>query len=88
MGRSFKPLEYYLLGHPQHIANHNGHNLNYPAISTVLEPADNVQFYNDVKSALSAVNNDYKTDSLWHLFILAALLFLLLEIGLLKFLKS
>ena len=68
--------------------NRTESDLNYPELSSLIEPGAKVQYYNSVQSALNAVNNDYKTNSLWQLFILAALLFLLIEIGLLEVLKS
>ncbi len=68
--------------------NRSESDLNYPELPSLLGSGAKVQYYNSVQSALSAVNNDYKTNSIWQLFILAALLFLLIEIGLLKFLKS
>ncbi len=68
--------------------NRSESDLNYPDLQTLFQDKDNVQYYSNVKSALSAMNNDYKTSSLWPFFIVAALLFLLIEIGLLKFLKS
>lgn len=63
-------------------------NLNDTDVKALVENLPNAAYYTDVKSAIQSVNNDYKTSGLWHLFILGALLFILVEIGLLKFLKS
>ena len=49
---------------------------------------DNSIYFNSLKDALKKINDPYKKQNLWQLFIIFALLFLGLEILLNKFLKS
>jgi len=50
--------------------------------------ASNITYTNTVDEAFTSVSNQYKATGLWRLFALLALFFLILEIILLKFLKS
>ena len=67
--------------------NRNESNLVYNDAKTFADNQDNVSYFSNVQTALNTVNNEYKTNSLWQLFLALALLFLLVEIVLLKFLK-
>lgn len=61
--------------------------LSYVDIKSLAETTKNITYYDSVQTVLNTINKDYKTSSLWQLFLVAAILFLLVEVGLLKFLK-
>ncbi|MDJ0645190.1 MAG: BatA domain-containing protein [Flavobacteriaceae bacterium] len=65
----------------------NESDLRYTDVKSFAENNTNIRYYNSVQTALNNINNEYKTRSLWQIFLLMAILFLLVEIGLLKFLK-
>jgi len=61
--------------------------LNYINAKDVFKKASNINHYSSVKEAFIKTNNNYKTTNLWQLFLLCAIVFLVIEILLLKFFK-
>jgi len=61
--------------------------LSYIDVKEYFSNASNIFYLNSVNEAFQTMSNKYKTTSLWQLFLLFALLFLIIEILLLKFLK-
>ena len=61
--------------------------LQYDEIQTVIQNSTNVKYHTNVKEAFNAINNEYKTSSFWQLFLIIALISLIVEILLLKFMK-
>ncbi|NNC70690.1 MAG: hypothetical protein HKN90_07720 [Flavobacteriaceae bacterium] len=61
--------------------------LGYSDVELLAKEHTNVNYFDSVQLALDTLNNEYKTSSLWQLFLALTILFLLVEIGLLKFLK-
>ena len=61
--------------------------LNYGDIKNNLAKFTNVNYYNSVRDAFNISNKAYDTSNLWQLFLGASLLFLFLEILLIKFFK-
>lgn len=68
--------------------NRSESNPSYADIESFAKDHKNVSYFNNVQTALNTVNNEYKTSNLWQIFLVATILFLLVEIGLLKFLKT
>lgn len=67
--------------------NRNESNLAYTDVKTLLTDNKNVTFFDNIKNALTSIDNQYKTNNLWQVFLLIAIVFLLIEMLLLKFLK-
>ena len=61
--------------------------LSYIDVKEYFNNASNIFYLNSVNEAFQTMSDKYKTTSLWQLFLLFALLFLVIEILLLKFLK-
>ena len=61
--------------------------LSYVDVKEYFNNASNIFYLNSVNEAFQTMSDKYKTTSLWQLFLLFALLFLVIEILLLKFLK-
>jgi len=70
--------------------NYNREESNISSINVkeVFKDASNITFTNTVNKAFTEVSDKYKTTNLWQLFLLLALLFLVVEVLLIKFLKS
>ena len=71
----------------QHIGynyNREESNLDYENFT---ENNSNTNYYTSVKEAFTTLNDTYKTNSYWQLFLVLAILFLMIEILLLKFFK-
>ena len=66
----------------------NESDLNYSDVESLANDKANVKYFDSVENALNTINKEYQTSNLWQVFLLLAILFLLTEIGLLKFLKS
>lgn len=61
-------------------------NTEYFSPNKLFEKRENVNFYPDVKEAISEINEQNKKHNLWQLFIIFALMFMLIEILLQKYL--
>jgi hypothetical protein len=61
--------------------------MKYSNINSLSNKYNNVNYFDSIENALTAINDQYKKHSLWHLFIIFALMFLGIEIILQKFLK-
>ncbi len=62
--------------------------LNYSDLESFSKDKPNVSYSNSVEKTLNTIKKEYQTSNLWQTFLLLAILFLLVEVGLLKFLKS
>lgn len=60
-------------------------NLQYTPVNVNIK--NNILYFNEVKKAIAEINEQNKTHNLWQLFLIFALIFLILEIILEKFLK-
>jgi hypothetical protein len=61
---------------------------NYLNLKSELKDYKNVTFSTNINQAFEQINDQYKTNSLWKWFIILALLFLIIEILLIKFWKK
>ncbi len=68
--------------------NRKESDLSYINGKTYFNNTSNISYTNNVSEAFTALSDKYKTTDLWQWFILLALSFLIIEILLLKFLKS
>jgi len=68
--------------------NREESNISSAAIKEVFKDASNITYTNTVNKAFTELADKYKTTNLWQLFLLLALLFLVIEVLLIKFLKS
>lgn len=62
--------------------------LNFDELKPVIDYFENMHLYHSLKNALKSVNDRNNNKNLWQLFIIFALVFLILEILLQKFLKN
>jgi len=62
--------------------------LEYLNMEELTKENSNYNYFTSVKDAFSAINEENKTNNLWQLFLIISLLFVVVEILLLKFLKS
>ena len=63
-------------------------NLTYTDIKEqLIKKVSNANYYNSVKEALTSVKNANKTSNLWQLFLIVGIVFLVIELLLLKFFK-
>lgn len=62
--------------------------LSYYPIEEFSRNLKNAKYFNSVESAIKRINDQYKNHKLWQLFIIFAMIFLVVEIILQKFLKS
>ncbi len=63
-------------------------NLSLNDMKTLENNRENVHFFNSTSEAIKDVNDSHNNQNLWQLFIILALVFLILEILLQKFLKT
>ena len=68
--------------------NREESNLSSNLINEIKSKYKNVQYFTSVNDAIQEVNDQYKNRNLWQLFIIFALIFLVIEILLQKFLKN
>jgi len=61
--------------------------LAYKNVKELVREKPNTNYYNSIKEAFSEANDSSKTTNLWKLFLAAGLLFLIVELLLLKFFK-
>ncbi len=59
----------------------------YKDLKGVLNEKSNTNYYNSVKQAFTVNNSSYKTTNLWIFFLISSILFLVIELLLLKFFK-
>jgi len=62
--------------------------LEYLNMEELTKENSNYKYFTSVKDAFDAINEENKTNNLWQLFLIVSLLFIVVEILLLKFLKS
>lgn len=62
--------------------------MKFTELQTVTDQFENIHLHNSLKNALKSVNDRNNNKNLWQLFIIFALVFLILEILLQKFLKN
>jgi hypothetical protein len=62
--------------------------MEYLPVRSLSKKHNNVNYFDSVEKAIMILNDQYKKQNLWHLFIIFALLFLGIEIILQKFLKN
>ena len=62
--------------------------LEYLNIEELIKGNSNYKYFTNVKDAFNTINEENKTNNLWQLFLIISLIFVTVEILLLKFLKS
>jgi hypothetical protein len=68
--------------------NREESDLEYLNLEELIKQNSNYTYFTNVKDAFNAINEENKTNNLWHLFLVISLVFVVIEILLLKFLKS
>ena len=68
--------------------NREESSLEYFNIEEATQENPNYQYFTNVKDAFNSIDEENKTRNLWQLFLIIALVFIAVEILLLKFLKS
>jgi len=62
--------------------------LEYVNVEELTKENSNYKYFTNVKDAFNSINEENKTNNLWQLFLILSLIFVAVEILLLKFLKS
>lgn len=67
--------------------NRKESNMDYFDIKQMIKKYPNANYFSSIDDSIMTINDRYKKHSLWHLFVIFALIFLVIEILLQKFMK-